>query len=335
MKYSITIEKLGRKWAQIIVHGKRDFRAKTLLTNVAGCAVGATIEREGKIDDHANRFGRDFELVCVTEADIKAAKDKKRNDEIQRWLGYFRNHVSENYFYERAVREIHALGCHNYDDEFENAQREIAARKEAARIERARKRAEEDAKYTRLAIAAYDGFYGRPDRGQIIHRDGRVYKVVSSYYHDADGWSFGVMNEEWYEVKCEDITDTARGQKLATEKAAADAEIKTEREKRAAKAEALKNVEEAIKAGERYTGEPINVSGSDILDTTNIHGGGKRITITEDGYIWLIINNSADGDNWNINNINGSTYGYRRNVDDVYDLLNAYLSIDCGDVKII
>lgn len=321
MKYSLTIEKIGRKWAQIIVHGKRDFRAKTLLTNVAGCVIGDTIEREGRIDDHANRFGRDFELVCVTETEIKAAEDKKRNDEIQRWLGYFRNHVSENYFYERAVREIHALGCHDYDAEFENAQREIAARKEAARLERARKRAEEDAKFTRLVIPAYDGFYGRPDRGQIIHRDGRVYKVVSSYYHDADGWSFGAMNEEWYEVKCEDITDTARGQKIAAEKAAAD--------------EALKNVEEAIKAGERYTGEPVNVSGDNVLDTTNIHGGGKRITITEDGYIWLIINNSADGDNWNINNINGSAYGYRRNVDDVYDLLNAYLSIDCGDVKII
>ena len=118
-------------------------------------------------------------------------------------------------------------------------------------------------------------------------------------------------------------------------KAAADAEIKTEREKRAAKAEALKNVEEAIKAGERYTGEPVNVSGDNVLDTTNIHGGGKRITITGDGYIWLIINNSADGDDWSINNINGSAYGYRRNVDDVYDLLNAFLSIDCSDVKII
>lgn len=335
MKYSFTIEKIGRKWAQIIVHGKHDYKAKTLMTNVTGCEIGETVEREGRIDDHANRFGRDFELVCVTEAEIKAAEDKKRNDEIQRWLGYFRNHVSENYFYERAVREIHALGCHNYDDEFENAQREIAARKEAARIERARKRAEEDAKYTRLAIAAYDGFYGRPDRGQIIHRDGRVYKVVSSYYHDADGWSFGAMNEEWYEVKCEDITDTARGQKIAAEKAAADEAAQAEREKRAAKAEALKNVEEAIKAGERYTGEPVNVSGNDVLDTTNIHGGGERITVTEDGYIWLIINNSADGDDWSINNINGSAYGYRRNIDDVYDLLNAYLSIDCDDVKIV
>ena len=335
MKYSFTIEKLGRKCAQIIVHGKHDYKAKTLMTNVTGCEIGETVEREGKIDDHANRFGRDFELVCVTEAEIKAAEDKKRNDEIQRWLGYFRNHVSENYFYERAVREIHALGCNDYDEEFESTKRDIEARKEAARIERNRKRAAEEAKYTRLVVPAYDGFCGRPQRGEIIHRDGRVYKVVSSYYHDADGWSVGAMNEAWYEVKTIDITDTARGQKIAAEKAAADAEIKTEREKRAAKAEALKNVEEAIKAGERYTGEPVNISGSDILDTTNIHGGGKRITITEDGYIWLIINNSADGDAWSINNINGHAYGYRRNIDDVYDLLNAYLAIDCGDVKII
>lgn len=325
MKYSFTIEKLGRKWAQIIVHGKHDYKAKTLLTNVTGCEIGETVEREGRIDDHANRFGRDFELVCVTEAEIKAAEDKKRNDEIQRWLGYFRNHVSENYFYERAVREIHALDCHDYDAEFENAQREIAARKEAARLERARKRAEEDAKFTRLVIPAYDGFYGRPDRGQIIHRNGRVYKVISSYYHDADGWSFGAMNEEWYEVKCEDITDTARGQELAAAKAKADAVKKAEREAREAKEEALKKVEEEITEGGRYDGENITVTGETILDTFDIYGGGRRIIIADDGYIWLIINNSADGDDWSINNVNSSGYGYRRKVSELSDLLSAYL----------
>lgn len=327
MKYSFTIEKLGRKWAQIIVHGSHDYKAKTLLTNVSGCEIGETIERDGRIDDHSTRFGRDYELVCLTESDIQAANEKKRSAEIQRWLGYFRNHVSENYFYERAVREIHALGCHDYDDEFETARQEIAARKEAAQLERARKRAEAEAKYTRLVLPAYDGFYGRPARGEIIHRNGRVYKVVSSYYHNADGWSFGAMNEEWYEVKCEDITDTARGQQLAADKAKADAAKQAEREALKAEKAALAALEEQIRNGEHYTGENITITGTTILDTTTIYGGGKEIIRTDDGDIWLIIRNTADGDDWSINNINGRGYGWRRKADEVTAALDTYLNL--------
>ena len=231
-----------------------------------------------------------------------------------------------------SVEQLHKLDCHKYDGEIEKYKKEIEDKKQAEaekkRQEIAKKKqAERDAGITRLSLPAYSGFRGRPEKGSIIMEGGVPYKVLSAYYHDSDGWSFGAMNDEWYDVKVQNISDTELGQKMI-------ADEKYQKQLSALKkkcSQTLYQLERSIRNhGERYTGEEISkddIPGETLVNSFNIYGGGIIIRHRDD-VVWLIVNNGADGDAWDINNIRtggAGAYAFSVSVKQIKDTLQAYL----------
>lgn len=154
--------------------------------------------------------------------------------------------------------------------------------------------------------------------------------VVSSFYHDSDGFSFGAGSEEWYWVKAKDLSETDRGKKIMVDYCEEKLLRRMVKEAEADMQKALKDLEKAISTTEnQYKGESINLSdipGKDIYDTFDIYGGGRIIRVSED-CVWLIINNGRDGDTWSINNIltgGAGAYGYKAPYLVMRDKQNAY-----------
>ena len=149
----------------------------------------------------------------------------------------------------------------------------------------------------KFAVSAEKKVY----KGMTIFARGHVYKVVRFTYYDSDGWSFGAMNDEWYDVEAEQIDDTDEGKKLIAERNTQQEKVKTEREKN----NAIFKIRRAIMKRENiYNGEIGlgEIPGETLVDTFDIYGGGW--IIKKDGdKVWVIMNNGYDGANWSINNV--------------------------------
>lgn len=135
------------------------------------------------------------------------------------------------------------------------------------------------------------------------------------------------MNDEWYDVKVQNISDTELGQKMI-------ADERYQKQLSALKkkcSQTLYQLERSIRNhGERYTGEEISkddIPGETLVNSFNIYGGGIIIRHTDD-VVWLIVNNGADGDAWDINNIRtggAGAYAFSVSVKQIKDTLQAYL----------
>lgn len=139
-------------------------------------------------------------------------KRVKKEVEEQRWWGYFQDRFRQGGYYSRAVEELHKLGCHEHDEEIERCKQQLEEQR-MANAEEKRRREKEDG-IVELRIPAYFGFSGKPEKGSYLMEDGVPYMVLSSYYHNSDGFSFGVLNEQWYSVKAKNISDTETGKKM-------------------------------------------------------------------------------------------------------------------------
>ena len=193
---------------------------------------------------------------------------------IQKWIHYFRNTLKrDGKIYERAVRELHAMECHEYDDEIETARKQCAEEKQRKYEEK--QAAERKAGIVHLALPAYHGWAGKPQKGEVFEQDDRIYRTISSYYNKEDGFSFGAMNDEWYSVKAQDITNTPEGQERLSRKAA-------EKLKTSALAQcqtSMDNLVNAIQdAGSKYPEEGScaldDIPGTKVFDSFNIYGSG-------------------------------------------------------------
>lgn len=325
--YKVSIDKIGRKWTQVTIHYPSGYtHAATIDKNsLLDHSVGDEVDVLGCLKIESNGYGRKYTLIATDE-------DAVKQGEAERWWGYFQEHYKNGKYYVRAIEEMHKLDCHKYDGEIEKYKKEIDDKKQAEaekkRQEIAKKKqAERDAGITRLSLPAYSGFRGRPEKGSIIMEGGVPYKVLSAYYHDSDGWSFGAMNDEWYDVKVQNISDTELGQKMI-------ADEKYQKQLSALKkkcSQTLYQLERSIRNhGERYTGEEISkddIPGETLVNSFNIYGGGIIIRHRDD-VVWLIVNNGADGDAWDINNIRtggAGAYAFSVSVKQIKDTLQAYL----------
>lgn len=305
--YQIEIVKLGRKNYKCLCDGK--YNVDIQIAAFPGLKAGDTLTVYGEWE--RTNYGSTFVAYSAAELEEKEAQVKR--DEIERWWGYVQKTYRERgYIYERGVDELHKLGVHEYDAQIASWNAAIEAEKQAEKAAReaeyAREKAErdaarraEEAKYSHLRLPAYRGFAGRPQKGERMLRDGRAYEVVSSYYNSEDGFSFGVMYEEWYAVKALDITDTEAGREMIERDAAEKAKAQAERESKQRRDAAAREIRKiATETGERpETAEP---SGEIVLDTTNVYGGGEMIYRGADA-VWYVQNNGADGDNWSLNNV--------------------------------
>ena len=254
-------------------------------------------------------------------------KRVKKEVEEQRWWGYFQDRFRQGGYYSRAVEELHKLGCHEHDEEIERCKQQLEEQR-MANAEEKRRREKEDG-IVELRIPAYFGFSGKPEKGSYLMADGVPYMVLSSYYHNSDGFSFGVLNEQWYSVKAKNISDTETGKKMIND----ENNKKLRADLKHAYEKACRDLEYAVRRnGSIYTyeGDKISVDdipGETILDTFNAYGGGIIIRYTEDT-VWLIINNGSDGAAWGINNLRtggAGAYAFRTSLESVKDILQTFL----------
>lgn len=332
------LEKVGRKWAQIKIHGKNGwYNARTSIQYVSDMQVGEVRQDDGHVDCDSNGYGATYTLVLMTDEDRQAAAAekeaeakrraaKRHQDAIEKWW-YWVQSAAENdgYIYKRGVEELHALGCHDYDDKIADYKIQIAEEKKRR-----------EAMYEHIYVEASHGFRGRPAQGTIFIRGGHCYQVVSSYYYDDDcGRSFGLYTDDYYDCKCIDISDTNRGRAelaRAEEQAQRDREqAQREHEKKQLIADASKTRKDIIDAikkhGELYTGALISVTGDVIYDDFNAYGSGDKIVV-DDSLAWYIVNNGMDGDDWSRNNVitgGGGGYAWRCDADIVQSMIDDYI----------
>lgn len=253
-------------------------------------------------------------------------KRVKKEVEEQRWWGYFQDRFRQGGYYQRAVEELHKLGCHEHDEEIERCKQQLEEQR-MANAEEKRRREKEDG-IVELRIPAYFGFSGKPEKGSYLMADGVPYMVLSSYYHNSDGFSFGVLNEQWYSVKAKNISDTETGKKMIND----ENNKKLRADLKHAYEKACQDLEYAVRRnGSIYTYEGDksvdDIPGETILDTFNAYGGGIIIRYTEDT-VWLIINNGGDGDAWATNNLRtggAGAYAFRTSLESVKDILQTFL----------
>lgn len=253
-------------------------------------------------------------------------KRVKKEVEEQRWWGYFQDRYRQGGYYSRAVEELHKLGCHEHDDEIERCKQQLEEQR-MANAEEKRRQEKEDG-IVELRIPAYFGFSGKPEKGSYLMEDGVPYMVLSSYYHNSGGFSFGVLNEQWYSVKAKNISDTETGKKMIND----ENNKKLRADLKHAYEKACQDLEYAVRRnGSIYTYEGDksvdDIPGETIFDTFNAYGGGIIIRYTEDT-VWLIINNGSDGDAWERNNLRtggAGAYAFRTSLESVKDILQTFL----------
>ena len=276
-------------------------------------------ERQEKILSLLDRFRTKAEKEnyyyerMVTEIHLLGCHDydeefrKTRRDvERKRWIGFFRRAYDggKGYIYEKAVRKLHEAGCLDYDGEIGDARRVI--REKEAEERRKKEEREKAEGITTLHLPAHNGFYGRPMPGSTLYHNDRLYKVISSYYHDADGWSFGAMNEEWYSVRARDISETEGVGELLRIRAEQEGSRELAEKKAAALKADISLYAEITKKGVRYRPDDrlslSEVPGTTVYDSFNGYGTGHIYRETDEDVI-LVINNGMDGDFWGVNNI--------------------------------
>ena len=370
-KYKFTVEKHGRKWTQVVIQyaSGKSGKAKVLKESVANVEVGQTVERTGKLNVQTSGYGTTVELILLSDSEVQEAKEAERQAFIDKWWGYFLDSYKKNNYYPRAVEELHKVGYHQKDKEIAEKHYEIMVKKwwgyfldsygkgyyyqravselhklnyhdkdeeiERCRREFDKKKREErekrDREYAHFNFQADGGFEGRPTKGEMFVKNNVPYEVVSSYYHSSDGFSFGVMSEEWYSVKAKDISDTDRGRKFLAdylEKKRWEAERTAVKKEKQKAYEVLQN--SLVKSDNVYRGEKIgidDIKGTDIYDSFNIYGFGEIVRVSDDK-VWLIVNNGSDGAFWDNNNIRtggAGAYGYTVDYAAVKDKVTAYL----------
>lgn len=331
--FHITVNKIGRKWVHVTIprsNGYNKLEATVDKSSIADCKIDDEMDISGCLQREFNGYGAKAILVVMSKEKVEQAKQEaeqeaKRKEE-QRWWGYFQDRYRQGGYYSRAVEELHKLGCHEHDEEIERCKQQLEEQR-MANAEEKRRQEKEDG-IVELRIPAYFGFSGKPEKGSYLMEDGVPYMVLSSYYHSSDGFSFGVLNEQWYSVKAKNISDTETGKKMIND----ENNKKLRADLKHAYEKACQDLEYAVRRnGSIYTYEGDksvdDIPGETILDTFNAYGGGIIIRYTEDT-VWLIINNGGDGDAWGTNNLRtggAGAYAFRTSLESVKDILQTFL----------
>lgn len=316
MTYKIKVEKIGRKWITVIVEGKKStYHAQIELNQLPEVKVGDELEISAKFVDLSTLYGRKFQLNVI---DPETEANNIRNAEISKWWGYIKDTYKEHgYIYENGVNHLHSIDCHDYDKKIEEMRNAIVQRKEKERQERRAARELEESKYSHFALAE------RVERGKNIVHKGKAYHVVSCRYQEYDGWSFGVMQDHYYDVKAIDISDTNEGANLLARYNENEAKFNERLEAKKNVSKTRDDLTDAIsKNGVRP--EKCAPYGKLIDDNFDIYGSGSQIIVDKKASkIWCIFQNGMDGDNWALNNVPGGIC-YECDLSIVSDLLYQY-----------
>lgn len=161
--------------------------------------------------------------------------------------------------------------------------------------------AEEPAPVTVTLTATSPDYF--PTRGTVIRdpeQTDRYLLVVRGKprFVAEDGLSFGLdCDSGWtVELACREAT--------AEEAAALRAEDERTQRLVAARARRRALAERIQREGERPEPPTRDLTGELILNEATIHGGGDWFVLdARGGYLWYVLNNGADGDDWSANNV--------------------------------
>ena len=123
VELAVTVTSISDFWCDVTVHfDERDFftRIRRDAVNHLGLPLNERAKVYGYIEKGISRYGTaTYELKALRQEEaVKMTVDK--------YLPLFRQDASERgFYYKNAVDEIHRVGCHDYDSEFEQTERDL------------------------------------------------------------------------------------------------------------------------------------------------------------------------------------------------------------------
>lgn len=344
-----TVQKVGRKWIKVVQEGRNEKYPENLLINelTSNLKIGDSFELLVNTEcEEQYRGGYKFTHTAITE-------EGEKEREVEKWWRFVQNAYTENRMYENGIEKLHELGCTKYDEEINNMRKNIEILKaiywirknfnEEGRLYQkgvdtlkkqncteydneineikahlAGNKQEVNNMYTTLVEEAQYSDATNYKKGSIIKKNGKVYKVVSCIFY-AEKEQFYPFDA--YVLKVIDITEK---------------EVETDINKET-KRDIINSIEQTI-IDNNILKENVDMpcSKETIIDTFNIYGGGNKLIIDNDNFIWYIINNGSDADNWEVNNIatqGAGAYGYKCSTSLVLKLLNKYKELEGGVIN--
>lgn len=345
--------KKGRKWIHIVQNGRNEKYPEQLLINelTAELKEGDTFENLKVETEFEKQYKGGYKISHTAISD-----DLLKQREIDKWWGYVKNsYEKEHYIYHNGVSKLHAIGCHDYDEEIAKMTKDVEVSNAISWIrhnfktdgyiyqkgidilhnkydvhdfddeinkmykEIAEKKALEESKYIRWNDRA--DYYSRIDNGIIIVRDDIAIRVVHSKYWDSEsaGYPWAI-----YEYKGIDVTDTEEGRKVIEEYKERRTRIKTEQERKKRKENIIEQIKKTIEENDILNRQEVGMPSGDIIyNTMDVYGAGRCI-VADNEYAWYVINNGMDSDNWSWNHIRtggAGGYGYKCDISLVADLI--------------
>lgn len=353
------VVKKGRKWLHIVQNGRNENYPEQLLISelTAELKEGDTFENLKVETEFEKQYKGGYKISHTAISD-----DLLKQREIDKWWGYVKkSYEEEHYIYNNGVSKLHAIGCHDYDEEIARMTKDVEVSNAISWIrhnfktdqyiyqsgvdvlrkygisdyddeinemyrEISEKKALEESKYICWNDRA--DYYSRIDNGTIVVRDDVAIRVVRSKYWDSENAGY-----PWpiYEYKGIDVTDTEEGKKAIREYKERKAKIKAEQEHKKQKETIIEQIKKKITENDVLDRQEVSMPSGDIVfDTIDIYGSGYRI-VSDDEYAWYIIKNSMDGDDWSRNHIGAGAYGYKCNLTFVGDLINRLKKLEEKD----
>lgn len=177
---------------------------------------------------------------------------------------------------------------------------------------------ERDGKVVWLKEPADGGYKYRPRTGNIIIKNNKAYEVISSEYHDTDGFTVGVMNEEWYHIKARDVSDTQKGRELLRKEKSQKQDKKLLLNLELAQSRLVTAI---IQKGKYYRGKMVEVNempGNELMNTMSNRGRGGNLIIRSNSSKTILISRHDPQMYWGEDNVRigrGNDLGFAMIVD--------------------
>lgn len=356
-KISGKVLKVGRKWIKIVQEERNENYPEDLLINelTSSFKIGDTFKDllVETVCERRYKGGYKFTHTAKSEKDI-------RQIEIAKWWSYVKDtYDQKEMIYTKGVAKLHELGCHDYDEQIAEMQKDVDVKKAIYWIRYNLKNEnriyqkgietlkkynvhdyDEEIEEMKKEISIHNDKYiywddradytERVPNGTIIVKDNAAIKVISSRYcKDEDSF----FPWDTYSYTGINVTDTEEGKAILKEHKEKEIKANEKAKKMERKNDLIKAIKNVIQENDILKGKQVDsIHGRRVIDTFDIYGGG--FLIIDDGtYAWYIINNGSDGSYWEVNHIRtggAGAYGYKCDIELVSELLSDLQNMEEG-----
>lgn len=241
---------------------------------------------------------------ALTGPAAQAARVAAQRAEIERWIAYIESSASEGRIYQRGLDACRANHIEAFPDLASRMDRALsAARTQAAANDARRAQAQSARDLYPLSNPPAVGVPCRLGKAVVVYTHAGKRFRIDEDHPSIHGSRLLGHEGEWgayfYRRDATDAETAALVQREAEEAAARAADN--------AHRDAVRRLSDAIRVPAhllpRGSAMPQGVV---VHDTRNIYGGGSAILVSEDGAVYFIQANGADGDDWSANNLPGA-----------------------------